>query len=203
MELLPYDTTGSLFQGFWAERPRFDRLVEAGGILPRSFRDLVLRDIASALPNVTIARPRPQRLPFQSPRRPPRLPFRSLPPEVLEPIWRERRVDRGAGDRPMVRQSAEGSVAIRLRNQLRQPCDVDSDAPRLILREHLGLQSFRRIVARVQIGERLAAGVADDVAARNGFGSPWWREAALVCHDCAKAIWGVRVCDERSAQVSP
>ena len=78
----------------------------------------------------------------------------------------------------MVRQSAEGSVAIRLRNQLRQPCDVDSDAPRLILREHLGLQSFRRIVARVQIGERLAAGVADYVTTGDGVGPPGRREAA-------------------------
>ena len=62
--------------------------------------------------------------------------------------------------------------------EVRQPCDVHSNPPRLVLREHLRLQSFSRIVPRIQIGERLAVGVSDDVAARNGFGSPGWWEAA-------------------------
>ena len=40
-------------------------------------------------------------------------------------------------------------------------CSRRSGAP-------LRLQSFSRVVARVQIGKRLAVGVADDVTARNG-----------------------------------
>jgi hypothetical protein len=36
---------------------------------------------------------------------------RSIPPEILEPIRRQRRVDRGAGDRPMAEPACPGVAA--------------------------------------------------------------------------------------------
>ncbi len=68
--------------------------------------------------------------------------------------------------------------SIHLPEQLRQPCHVDGDPARLVLRQHLGLPSFVFIVARVDVNESLAVGVADDIAARDLVGSPRRREAA-------------------------
>jgi hypothetical protein len=74
-------------------------------------------------------------------------------------------------------------VALGLPQHLRQPRDVHGDPARLVLRQHLRLQSFGRVVARVQIGKRLAVGVAGDVTARNGVGAPWCGETArCFCH---------------------
>jgi hypothetical protein len=98
------------------------------------------------------------------------------------------RLPPGSGDgqpdyRGIAGNNGEILVALGLPQQLRQPCDVDRDPPRLILREHLCLQSIGRIVARLQIGKRLAVGVADDVTARNGVGTPWCGETArCFCH---------------------
>jgi hypothetical protein len=69
-------------------------------------------------------------------------------------------------------------VALTLPKQLRRPSDVDGDSTRLVLREHLGLQRFGRVLTQVQIGERLAAGVADYVTTGDGVGPPGRREAA-------------------------
>jgi hypothetical protein len=71
-----------------------------------------------------------------------------------------------------------GSIAICLPKQLRQPRDVDGDASRLILREHLGLPRLVFVVAGLEVGERLPIGVPDDVAAGHLVGAPGRREAA-------------------------
>jgi hypothetical protein len=65
-----------------------------------------------------------------------------------------------------------------LPEQLRQPCDVDGDAARLVLRENLRLSCFVFVVARVDVNERLAVGVADDVAAGYLVGVPGRRETS-------------------------
>jgi hypothetical protein len=58
-------------------------------------------------------------------------------------------------------------VAIPLSQQLRQPRHVDGDPASLILRQHLGLQRIGFVVPGVDVDERLAVGVADDVPARD------------------------------------
>ena len=75
--------------------------------------------------------------------------FYALPPATILGAMRLAEIGHRAG---------LGSLLLE---QLRQPRDVDGDPPRLVLREHLRLQSFGRIVARIQIGQRLAVSVAD------------------------------------------
>jgi hypothetical protein len=48
----------------------------------------------------------------------------------------------------------DGSVMIHLPEQLRQPSNVAGDPSRLVFREHLRLQRFGRVVARVDVRER-------------------------------------------------
>jgi hypothetical protein len=62
--------------------------------------------------------------------------------------------------------------------QLRQPRDVDGDRPRLVFRQHLGLQRFGFAFSGVDVGDRLTVGVTDDIAAGDLFGAPGRREAA-------------------------
>jgi hypothetical protein len=47
------------------------------------------------------------------------------------------------------------------------------------------VNTFGRIVTRVQIGERLSIGVADDVAAGDRLGAPWRREIGAIRLSCA------------------
>jgi hypothetical protein len=67
-------------------------------------------------------------------------------------------------------------VPLRPPKQFRQPCDVERDAARLVGSQHLGLPCLVRVLTRVELGERLTAGVADDVAARYRVGAPGRRE---------------------------
>jgi hypothetical protein len=60
---------------------------------------------------------------------------------------------------------AHSRLALALAKQLRQPRDVDGDAPRLVLRQHLGLQRFGFTVSGIDVRERLPVGIADDIAA--------------------------------------
>jgi hypothetical protein len=69
-------------------------------------------------------------------------------------------------------------VALDLPQQLGQPCDVRRDAPRLVGRKHLRLSRFVFVVPRVEVRERLAVRVADDVAAGDLVGVLGGREAA-------------------------
>jgi Tripartite tricarboxylate transporter family receptor len=76
-------------------------------------------------------------------------------------------------------------VALALPEQLRQSRNIDGDPPRLVLRQHLRLQSFGRVVARVQIrpapgrwrrGRRSRRGWARRaMVAGSGVGLPWRR----------------------------
>jgi hypothetical protein len=59
--------------------------------------------------------------------------------------------------------------------QLRQPHDVDGYSSRLVLRQHLCLESFGYVVAGVDVRERLPVGIPDDkppgsLSARQGAG---------------------------------
>jgi hypothetical protein len=56
-------------------------------------------------------------------------------------------------------------LVITLPKQLRQPRNVDGNPARPVLRQHLRLQRFGRVVAGVQVGERLAVGITDDITA--------------------------------------
>jgi hypothetical protein len=58
------------------------------------------------------------------------------------------------------------SALLRLTSpdQLRQPRDVGGDPPRLVGRQCLRLMGLGRIDARIDVRQRLAGGVADDVA---------------------------------------
>jgi hypothetical protein len=51
-------------------------------------------------------------------------------------------------------------------------------SPRFVLREHLGLPRLGLVLSRVEVGERLPVGVADDIAAGDLVGAPGRREAA-------------------------
>jgi hypothetical protein len=76
----------------------------------------------------------------------------------------------------------------------RPPCDVDGDAPRLVLRQDVGLSSFGVTVASrhgscpkilhqmmKENGTGLPVGVPNDVAAGDRFGSPGsWQAAAVI-----------------------
>jgi hypothetical protein len=65
-------------------------------------------------------------------------------------------------------------AALVLPEQLRQPRDIDGNAPRLVLRQHLlGL-----VLSRIDVRKFLPVGVSHDVAARHLVGAPWRREAA-------------------------
>ena len=61
---------------------------------------------------------------------------------------------------------------LALPKQIRQTCDIDGYSTKFVLGQHLRLQSFSRVVPRVQISQRLVVGVADDVPTGNGFGAP-------------------------------
>jgi hypothetical protein len=73
-------------------------------------------------------------------------------------------------------------------SQLRRPGWV-RPGPRLTVRRALSLvsilQSFGRVVAPVQIGERFAIGVTHDIPAGNGLGAPGRREAAGLGLPCS------------------
>jgi hypothetical protein len=85
----------------------------------------------------------------------------------------------------------QGSVAIRFPEQLRRPRDVDGDPPRLVFRQHLRLPRLVLAVAGVEVRERLAVGVPDDVPARNLVDAPGRREAAgWFCHGLRATVAG-------------
>src|ERR1700693_2863179 len=62
--------------------------------------------------------------------------------------------------------------------QFRQSCDVHRNTARFVLREHLRLHRLGIVRPAVDVGERLAVGVADHVAAGDLLGSPWGGQAA-------------------------
>jgi hypothetical protein len=90
------------------------------------------------------------------------------------------------GPRPVSLMAGRGAgmagrsslVALRLPQQLRQPRDVDRDAPRLVGGEHLRLPRFVFVLAAVEVGKNLPIGVADNVAAGDLVGMPGRGEAA-------------------------
>jgi hypothetical protein len=67
-------------------------------------------------------------------------------------------------------RSPSSPLALALPEQLRQPRDVDGDAPPLVLGQHLGLQRFGFPFSGIDVRERLIVGVADDI--------PCWRARA-------------------------
>jgi hypothetical protein len=75
------------------------------------------------------------------------------------------------------------AASIALPEHLRQPGDVDGDAPRLVLRQDLSLPRLTIVVAAVEVGERLPAGVPNDVTARYLVGVPGrWETAGWFGH---------------------
>jgi hypothetical protein len=56
---------------------------------------------------------------------------------------------------------AHSRLALALAKQLRQPRDVDGDAPRLVLRQHLGLQRFGFAISGKDVRERLTVDFYD------------------------------------------
>jgi hypothetical protein len=87
---------------------------------------------------------------------------------------------RGRHSRPFGAGENIGSLARTLPKQLRQPRNVDRDAPRLVLREHLRLQRLGLGLPRADVGERLPVRVPDDIAARNLVRAPGCGEAAAL-----------------------
>jgi hypothetical protein len=73
---------------------------------------------------------------------------------------------------------ALGLLSLALPQQLRQPGDVDRNAPRFVLREHVGLPSFGLGCSGIDVGDRLPVRVTDAIAAGYRVGAPGWREAA-------------------------
>jgi hypothetical protein len=74
----------------------------------------------------------------------------------------------------------DSAVAVPLAQQLRQSRHVDGDPASFVFGKHLGLHCLGFAVSRVDVDERLAVGVMDDVAARYPVGAPGWREAAAM-----------------------
>jgi hypothetical protein len=67
--------------------------------------------------------------------------------------------------------------------QLRQPCDVERDPSRLVVREHLCLSGISLGLPTVEICERPTGGVPDHIAARYRVDAPGRRKAAWwFCH---------------------
>jgi hypothetical protein len=58
------------------------------------------------------------------------------------------------GSRKQLNVPIRWLVALGLPQQLRQPCDVDRDAPRLVEGEHLRLPRFGFVVSRGGMGRR-------------------------------------------------
>ena len=83
-----------------------------------------------------------------------------------------------------------GPRALGLRKERRQLRNVACDAASLIHRQHLRGLGLLLCITRVDVSQRLAAGVLDYIAARNLFGGPGRGEAA---HRFTKEIlWGWR-----------
>jgi hypothetical protein len=62
--------------------------------------------------------------------------------------------------------------------QRRQLRNVGRDPPRLVLRQHLGLQRLGFVRPAVDVGERLAVGIVHDASAGHLFGAPGRWETA-------------------------
>ena len=77
------------------------------------------------------------------------------------------------------------ALRLALPEELGQPRRVHRDAPRLVGREHLCLARIGLTVAAVEIRQRLAVGVAHDVAAGDLVGAPGRREAAGCVGPCS------------------
>jgi hypothetical protein len=72
---------------------------------------------------------------------------------------------------------------------LQQPRDVDGDPPSLVLSEHLCLPRFGLVVAGVDVGERLPAGIPHDIAAGHLVCAPRSPEAARrFCLPCVNRL---------------
>jgi len=69
------------------------------------------------------------------------------------------------------------NAKLLLAQQLRQLGDVCGDAPRLVAGEQLGRRAASRLILEVNVGERLAAVVADDEAGVGLLDGPGRREA--------------------------